>query len=265
MFFAGPSGVGKTYLAKKLAEFLFGSEEAFIRFDMSEFKEEHTVSKLLGSPPGYVGFEQGGILTNSVRARPFSVVLFDEVEKAHPKILDVFLQILDDGRLSDSQGQTVYFTETLLVFTSNIGTRTTDCRGRAIDERQRLDEILADEQLTAAACKAKVREHFIAAVQSFFIHEISRPELLNRLGNNILPFNYIQAPEIQAKIVRSHFERVTKDFADRYAAAGHQLEFDPQLVDWLVTQRGSRFATFARGKSHMRLRSCWYRCPMKCF
>ena len=97
LFFAGPTGVGKTLLAKKLAKFLFSTEEAFLRFDMSEFKEDHTVSKLIGSPPGYVGSERGGLLTNVVREKPFSVILFDEIEKAHPKILDIFLQLLDEG------------------------------------------------------------------------------------------------------------------------------------------------------------------------
>ncbi len=116
-FFAGPTGVGKTFLAKKLAEYLFDTEEAFIRFDMSEFKEEHTISKLIGSPPGYVGYEEGGKLTNAVKERPFSVILFDEIEKAHPRIMDIFLQILDDGRLTDSRGQTVFFMESVIIFT----------------------------------------------------------------------------------------------------------------------------------------------------
>lgn len=142
LFFAGPTGVGKTFLAKKLAKFLFDSEDAFIRFDMSEYKEEHTVSKLIGSPPGYIGHERGGTLTNAVKEKPFSVILFDEIEKAHPKIMDVFLQILDDGRLTDSRGQTVFFTESIIIFTSNIGTRTVDSQNRQIDEKERLEEIL---------------------------------------------------------------------------------------------------------------------------
>ncbi len=114
LFFAGPTGVGKTLVAKRLAQFVFGSSDAFYRFDMSECKEEHTISKLIGSPPGYVGYEQGGTLTNAVRERPFSVLLFDEIEKAHPRILDIFLQVLDEGRLTDSRGQTVFFTETII-------------------------------------------------------------------------------------------------------------------------------------------------------
>ncbi|MGH6656922.1 MAG: AAA family ATPase, partial [Actinocrinis sp.] len=121
--FAGPSGVGKTELAKTLAEFLFGDEDALIQLDMSEFSEKHTVSRLFGSPPGYVGYEEGGQLTEKVRRKPFSVVLFDEVEKAHPDIFNSLLQILEDGRLTDSQGRVVDFKNTVIIMTTNLGTR----------------------------------------------------------------------------------------------------------------------------------------------
>ncbi|NPA26361.1 MAG: ATP-dependent Clp protease ATP-binding subunit, partial [Chloroflexi bacterium] len=119
-FFAGPTGVGKTQMAKAIAEILFGDPSALIRFDMSEFNEPHSDQRLLGAPPGYVGYEAGGELTNAVRERPFSLLLFDEIEKAHPSIFDIFLQILDEGRLTDSKGNTVYFGETVIVFTSNL-------------------------------------------------------------------------------------------------------------------------------------------------
>ncbi|HHF58332.1 MAG TPA: ATP-dependent Clp protease ATP-binding subunit, partial [candidate division WOR-3 bacterium] len=119
--FLGPTGVGKTELAKTLAEFLFGDEDAIIRLDMSEFKEEHSVAKLIGAPPGYVGYEEGGKLTEAVRRKPYSVILLDEVEKAHPRVFDLFLQVLDDGRLTDSQGRTVSFRNTVIIMTSNIG------------------------------------------------------------------------------------------------------------------------------------------------
>ena len=122
--FAGPTGVGKTELAKTLAEFLFGDEDALIQLDMSEYSEKHTVSRLFGSPPGYVGYEEGGQLTEKVRRKPFSVVLFDEVEKAHPDVFNTLLQILEDGRLTDSQGRTVDFKNTVIIMTSNLGTRT---------------------------------------------------------------------------------------------------------------------------------------------
>src|SRR5690554_7315421 len=121
--FAGPTGVGKTELAKALAEFLFGDEDALIQLDMSEFSEKHTVSRLFGSPPGYVGYEEGGQLTEKVRRRPFSVVLFDEVEKAHADIFNSLLQILEDGRLTDAQGRVVNFKNTVIIMTTNLGTR----------------------------------------------------------------------------------------------------------------------------------------------
>ena len=128
LFFAGPTGVGKTELAKAVAELVFGDETAYLRFDMSEFAAEHSGDRLIGAPPGYVGYEAGGELTNAVRRQPFRVVLFDEIEKAHPRILDKFLQILDDGRLTDGRGVTTYFSECVLIFTSNLG--------MMIDERQ---------------------------------------------------------------------------------------------------------------------------------
>ena len=121
--FAGPSGVGKTWLSKTLAEFLFGDEDALIQLDMSEFSEKHTVSRLFGSPPGYVGYEEGGQLTEKVRRKPFSVVLFDEVEKAHPDIFNSLLQILEEGRLTDSQGRVVDFKNTVIIMTTNLGSR----------------------------------------------------------------------------------------------------------------------------------------------
>src|SRR5204862_3080119 len=121
--FLGPSGVGKTETAKTLAEFLFGDESALIQLDMSEYMEKHTVSRLVGSPPGYVGYEEGGQLTEAVRRKPFSVVLFDEIEKAHPDVFNTLLQILGDGRGTDAQGHAVSFTNTVIIMTSNLGTR----------------------------------------------------------------------------------------------------------------------------------------------
>src|SRR5678816_2736820 len=121
--FLGPSGVGKTELSKALAEFLFGDEDALIQLDMSEYMEKHTVSRLIGSPPGYVGYEEGGQLTEAVRRKPFSVVLFDEIEKAHPDVFNTLLQILEDGHLTDAQGHQVDFKNTIIIMTSNLGTR----------------------------------------------------------------------------------------------------------------------------------------------
>ena len=121
--FLGPTGVGKTELARALAEFLFDDERAMIRIDMSEYQEKHTVARLIGAPPGYVGYEEGGQLTEAVRRRPYSVVLFDEIEKAHPDVFNVLLQMLDDGRLTDGQGRTVDFKNTIVIMTSNIGSQ----------------------------------------------------------------------------------------------------------------------------------------------
>lgn len=236
LFFAGPSGVGKTLVAKKLARFLFDDENAYLRFDMSEFKEEHTVSKLIGSPPGYVGSEQGGMLTNGVRQKPFSVVLFDEIEKAHAKIMDIFLQILDEGRLTDSRGQTVFFTETIIIFTSNIGTRA--------KERDALDRIQQDGSLDAGERKRRLREHFHRCVEEFFQLEISRPELLNRFGRNIIPFNPIDAPEIQVQIFRSILKRIKAEIEDKYRASGHRIVFDEAVPAWLAKRHGKRVAMF---------------------
>src|SRR6185295_19377775 len=148
LFFAGPTGVGKTITAQKLAKFLFGAENRFLRLDMTEFKEEHTFHKLVGAPPSYVGYNQGGVLTNAVKASPTMVVLVDEVEKAHPKVLDLFLQILDHGHLTDGRGQTVAFSETALIFTSNLGTRTEDFRGRPISEREQLEALMSIADLS---------------------------------------------------------------------------------------------------------------------
>lgn len=240
-FFAGPTGAGKTFLAKKLAEYLFDSEEAFIRLDMSEFKEEHTVSKLIGSPPGYVGYEKGGQLTTAIKSRPFSVILFDEIEKAHPRIMDIFLQILDDGRLTDSRGQTVFFTESVIIFTSNIGTRTTDSRGQHIREREELNQILEgkdDEK------EQKVREHFIKAVQEFFMYEISRPELLNRIGSHIIPFNYINKEDAQRKIITSKLKDISDNFRDKFSDPGHRLNISDRVADYFLEKHKTSIDKF---------------------
>lgn len=182
LFFAGPTGVGKTELAKTLTQLVFGDERAYLRFDMSEFAEEHTGARLLGAPPGYVGFEAGGELTNAVRDKPFSVVLFDEVEKAHPRILDKFLQILEDGRLTDGRGDTAYFSETILVFTSNLGIYVEDEQGRRVQNVQPGDSY------------ETVESRVKGAITDYFKYRLSRPEILNRIGDNIVVFNFITTP-----------------------------------------------------------------------
>jgi ATP-dependent Clp protease ATP-binding subunit ClpC len=179
--FAGPSGVGKTELSKTLAEFLFGDEDSLIQLDMSEFSEKHTVSRLFGSPPGYVGYEEGGQLTEKVRRKPFSVVLFDEVEKAHPDIFNSLLQILEDGRLTDSQGRVVDFKNTVIIMTTNLGTRD-------ISKGFNLGFAAAgDSQTGYERMKAKVtdelKQHF-------------RPEFLNRI-DDVVVFHQLSQEEIE--------------------------------------------------------------------
>jgi MoxR-like ATPase len=176
--FLGPSGVGKTETAKALAEFLFGDESALVQLDMSEYMEKHTVSRLVGSPPGYVGYEEGGQLTEAVRRKPFSVVLFDEIEKAHPDVFNTLLQILEDGRLTDAQGRTVDFKNTVIIMTSNLGTA--DLRKASVGFAK------TDEAVTHEKMKVKVNE----ALKQHF-----RPEFLNRI-DDIIVFHELTKDEV---------------------------------------------------------------------
>ena len=203
LFFAGPTGVGKTELAKTLTQLVFGDERAYIRFDMSEFAEEHTGARLLGAPPGYIGFDAGGELTNAVREKPFSVVLFDEIEKAHPRILDKFLQILEDGRLTDGRGETAYFSEAILVFTSNLGIFVEDEHG------QRVQNVRPGDPYEIV--ESKVRE----AIGDYFKFRLSRPEILNRIGDNIVVFNFI-APDVAARILDGMLKNVARRLFDEF-------------------------------------------------
>ncbi|QGS51604.1 AAA family ATPase [Spiroplasma tabanidicola] len=199
LFFVGPTGTGKTELAKAITQFLFNDEANLIRFDMSEYGQENADQKLIGAPPGYVGFEGGGQLTNAVKEKPFSVILFDEIEKASPKIFDKFLQVLEDGRLSDNTGQTVSFSESFIIFTSNIGAA----------------EVEPNED------KEKVYKSFIEKVQHHFTHELNRPELLGRFGNNIVPFNFIRNNELKAKIVSQKLKPLKIAIYEKYKAELH--------------------------------------------
>jgi DNA polymerase III delta prime subunit len=189
LFFAGPTGVGKTELAKSLAEFLFNDESSCIRFDMSEYNHEHSDQKLIGAPPGYVGYEAGGQLTNLIKERPFCVLLFDEIEKSHPKILDKFLQILEDGRLTDNKGETVYFSECVIIFTSNIGANRVSVNMQHEEIRQTIFESIKDK----------------------FENEINRPELLGRIGyGNIITFDFIRSTDVQKTIAKSKIVPITE-------------------------------------------------------
>lgn len=203
LFFAGPTGVGKTELAKTLTQLVFGDERAYIRFDMSEFAEEHSAARLLGAPPGYIGFDAGGELTNAVREKPFSVVLFDEIEKAHPRILDKFLQILEDGRLTDGRGDTAYFSETILVFTSNLGIYSEDENGRRVALVRPGDPYVTVE--------SRIRE----AIAEHFKYRLGRPEILNRIGDNIVVFNFI-TPEVARQIFIGMLKNVRRRLQEEF-------------------------------------------------
>ncbi len=184
--FLGPTGTGKTELAKALAEFLFGSENALIRFDMSEYKEKHEVSKLIGAPPGYIGHEEEGQLIRQVRTRPYSVVLFDEIEKAHPEVCDLLLQVFDDGRLTDAKGRVAHFTDCVIIMTSNLGSAqpAARCReGTAFGFRPRQDSASTDDETVGAEPGENVEaaQEVLAAVNGFF-----RPEFLNRIQKRVV-------------------------------------------------------------------------------
>ena len=199
--FLGPTGVGKTELAKALAEFLFDDERAMVRIDMSEYSEKHSVARLVGAPPGYVGYDQGGQLTEAVRRRPYTVVLLDEVEKAHPDVFDMLLQVLDDGRLTDGQGRTVDFRNTILVLTSNLGSQA--IANQMLDDRGRRDAVMA-----------VVRRHF-------------KPEFLNRL-DDVVVFHALSTEElshivdIQLGVLARRLarRRLTLDVTDGRRASG---------------------------------------------
>ncbi|MDJ1014998.1 MAG: AAA family ATPase [Paracoccaceae bacterium] len=195
LFFVGPTGVGKTELAKAVTELLFGDENACHRFDMSEFMDESSINRLIGAPPGHPGHERGGHLVNAARRRPFSVFLFDEIEKAHPRILDLFLQILDEGRLTDARGATAYFSEALIIFTSNIGI----AKGSRVSNRGM--NVLPSDTYSELASKIG------HAVEEHFRIDLKRPELLNRIGQNIVVFDFLK-PDGIAQIFESILGRV---------------------------------------------------------
>jgi len=207
--FLGPTGVGKTELCKALAEAVFGSENAIIRLDMSEYMEKHTVSKLIGSPPGYVGFEEGGQLTEKVRRSPYSVILFDEIEKAHPDVFNMLLQILDDGILTDSQGRKVNFKNTIIIMTSNIGARLITSKKTSLG---------FSEENDSSNDENRIKQQVLEALKKEF-----RPEFLNRL-DDIIVFKKLTQNEI-LQIA----ENMLKGLKERMTSLGIEVSFDKSV------------------------------------
>ena len=217
--FLGPTGVGKTELAKALAEAMFGNENAMIRVDMSEFMEPHSVAKLIGAPPGYVGYDEGGQLTEKVRRKPYSVILFDEVDKAHPDVMNMLLQILEDGRLTDSQGRTVNFKNTIIIMTSNIGARLiTDKNKLGFSGDDKNEEVKQDYENIKKEVMAEVKKQF-------------RPELINRI-DDIIVFHKLEDADVK-KIIDIMLTQVTK----RLEAQNIKIEITEPVKD-LIAKKG---------------------------
>ncbi|MBQ4389596.1 MAG: AAA family ATPase, partial [Bacteroidales bacterium] len=218
--FMGTTGVGKTELAKALAEFLFNDENMMTRIDMSEYQERHTVSRLVGAPPGYVGYDEGGQLTEAVRRKPYSVVLLDEIEKAHPDVFNVLLQVLDDGRLTDNKGRTVDFKNTILIMTSNAGADIIQSYMEKLPEADGLDvQAIANRRSLLNECSAKVLDVLKMTV---------RPEFLNRI-DEIIMFDPLTKADIR-DILHIQEEELSRRLADN----GITLEFTPAFEDYMV-------------------------------
>ena len=216
VFLAGPTGVGKTELAKTITSLLFNDESAYIRFDMSEFSSEFSDQRLIGSPPGYVGYDVGGELTNAIREKPFSVVLFDEIEKAHPRVMDKFLQILDDGVLTSGRGERVYFSEALIIFTSNLGIY------KLTETGERIANVSAYDQFDDVQTKVKNE------IERHFKFVLNRPEILNRIGENIIVFDFIR-PDVAEQI----FQQMIDGVIENLQTQGVILSFTPDALQSL--------------------------------
>jgi len=218
LFFAGPTGVGKLSSAKGITEMIFGSDTSYIRFDMTEFKESNADQRLIGAPPGYLGFDVGGELTNKIKQNPFSVILFDEIEKANPRIFDIFMQMLDDGRLTSGRGETVYFSEALIIFTSNLGIYDVD---PVTDEKR----VLVDDKMNYPDIESTIKKE----IENFFKFKLSppRPEILNRIGENIIVFDFIR-PEISDKIYDKMMQSVLDTLKENHRIT---LSIDPSVTD----------------------------------
>lgn len=235
LFFAGPTGTGKTETAKTLAQIIFGDEKSCIRFDMSEYSQSHSDQRLLGAPPGYVGYEAGGQLTNAVRQNPFSILLFDEIEKAAPSIMDKFLQILEDGRMTDGQGNTVYFSESIIIFTSNLG--------MTVDG---VENVTMDMPYDEVSMRVK------AAIEDHFKLKLGRPEILNRIGENVVVYDFIRK-DIARQILSSRMEKIRNSMRD---TRNIHLRWDPQVMDFLLEKSCGNLKNGGRGIMNV-VESAW--------
>ena len=248
LFFAGPTGVGKTELAKAIAELVFGTDDACVQFDMSEYNLQHADQCLLGAPPGYIGYEEGGQLTNRMKTNPFAVLLFDEIEKAHPSILDKFLQILEDGRMTDGRGETVYFGESIIVFTSNIGIYRLDPTtwNPMVDPATGQPLLHVDPNIDVHydAVRAKVLE----GVQAYFKHILGRPELLNRIGQNIIVFDFIRPPVMRMILERKVLRAIQAQVRERWKL---DVQFSPAVIDQMMEIGGSDVSVGGRGMGNL--------------
>ena len=236
LFFAGPTGTGKTELAKTIAEFIFGGESFVTRFDMSEYQQPHSDQKLLGAPPGYIGYSDGGQLTNAIKSKPFCVLLFDEIDKAHPSILDKFLQILEDGRITDSAGETMYFSEALIIFTSNLGVV-----GKDVETGRRFQTITPDMDYDT------IQKELLSTIKDYFKFSIQRPELLNRIGDNFVVFDFIRGDAVE-KILDLKLNAITKNMEH---TKGIRMVIRDPFRQFLLNKAKSDLSNGGRGIGNM--------------
>nr|WP_300819311.1 AAA family ATPase [uncultured Acetatifactor sp.] len=236
LFFAGPTGTGKTELAKTIAEFIFGDESFVTRFDMSEYQQQHSDQKLLGAPPGYIGYSDGGQLTNAIKSKPFCVLLFDEIDKAHPSILDKFLQILEDGRITDSAGETMYFSEALIIFTSNLGVV-----GQEAETGKRYQTIMPNMDYDT------IQKELLATIKDYFKYTIQRPELLNRIGDNFIVFDFIREKAVE-EILNLKLSAIADNLEHE---KGIKLEISALFKEYLLNKAQGDLSNGGRGISNM--------------